>query len=256
MQETISDHEQQETSPFKTLELKNAPEIQNYFDWANPMLRVTWDETTTPEEYRPDYIVTHPDETVVLGVYEDQTLVAGGKVTILSDEEKKRLEPNTELHSEKSALLEYVAVKEESRNKHILLDLIERRTKWAEDHGVKYLYSELELDNPISSVPKVHNGFKMYSVHQSGAGISTPYLVLRKNLSETTVKTESPETTATEKKEILVTEDSYDELAHLFEDGWVGVDITIDKPIKTVDQISPDEIQAPWKLTLERAPQE
>ena len=216
------------------------------------MLRVTWDETTTPEEYRPEYIVAHPDETVVLGVYEGSVLVAGGKVTILNDEEKKRLEPNTELHSEKGALLEYVAVKEESRNQHILLDLIKRRTDWAQQHGVRNLYSELELDNPISSIPKVKNGFKIYSVHPSGAGISTPYLVLRKDISGTSVENKSSETSMPEKKELFVTEDSYDELAQLFSDGWVGIDITADKPLQTVDHIPHDEKQAPWKLTLTR----
>ncbi len=255
MYEQITEQEQKEQNPFRTMELKEATVIQDYFDWANPMLRVTWDKTTTPKEYTPEYIVSHPDETIVLGVYEGSALVAGGKVTILNEEEKKRLETNSELHAEKCALLEYVAVKEESRGKHILLDLIEKRLDWAEKNEVRYMYSEMELDNPISSIPKVKKGFKIYSVRPSGAGISTPYLVLRKDMSEIPTATESSETNTLEKTEVLVTEDSYNELAQLFNDGWVGIDITADEQLLTVDHISPDKKQAPWKLTLERQPQ-
>ena len=208
---------------FKITELETASQIAEYFALADPILGVDWGEEGVPEMYTPEYIAAHPEETRVFGIKNNAgELVAGAKVTLLSDFDKERLGfVDNDYATKKGALLEYTAVKEDDRRKRLLAQLTKARLEWAKEKNVEYMCTECELENPISAHAKTVDGFKFIDVREPGMGVVNPYMVAVKSL------TDNLPIVSGEKKKILITKDSKDELRKLFDEGWVGIDAQI-----------------------------
>lgn len=237
--------QQKETEPkLEPVEIKTEPELESVVGSMNEMAGVDWGPDGTPVNYTAEYIAAHPDETAVFGVYEGGELVAGGKVTMLTEDELSQIEQNPALQDKKSALLEFVACKLQNavHRAKIFLTLTQKRLEWAQNNGVQYVYSEVELNNPISAVDKFKMGFRLHGIQPARDGVSSPYLVLRKDVSEKHTDTEHE--IKPERTEIPVTDDTesaYQKIGDLLHEGWIGVDIKVN-----------EENPVPWTLILER----
>lgn len=230
---------QEKIPEIKTLELREAEDIRKYFAFADPILGVDWGEKGVPEEYQPEYIAAHPEETQMFSATRGNEFAGGAKVAILDETAKTRLLIPAEYQEKVGVLLEYAAVAEEHRKQGVLKELTEKRLEWAKAHGAEFAACECELKNPVSALAKIKDGFVIHGACPAdlSVGISTPYLVAMKDLrAEITPGKERVDII-----DVLVSEDSYEELSTLFAEGWIGVEVEM-----------PKTEGEPWKLTLER----
>jgi hypothetical protein len=222
-------------------------DIAEYFAFADPLIGVDWGEEGPLEEYTPEFIFAHPELTQVFVIRNTKgEIVAGAKVKKLDTSEKERLGlTDGELATKEGALLEYTAVKEAYRNNRLLADLTQKRIEWARSHESEYVCSEAEITNPISVYTKIRDGFTLIGIREPVEGIPEPYFVEYKNLDSIQNAVSTPDAVDSELKEIMVSKESYAELADLFAHGWVGIDIK-------GSPLSPEKLEMPWTLILSR----
>src|SRR3989344_828669 len=233
----------------KQPEIKEAitkEEIEQFFSFADPILKVEWGKEGPPEEYMPEYIAANPDSTkIFIAQNEDGEIVGGGKVKKLTKDNLERLGLQKILSDKKdSILLEYSEVKEDYRNQGLFSKLIQKRVDWANEQGAEYMCAEVEITRPISAHIKIRDGFTFIGIKEPGEGIAEPYFVAIKKISEKELITEEDKNNQTkfERKEVEVSEHSYGELNELFSVGWVGVGMKFSSQ------------DAPWTLILEKKP--
>lgn len=222
--------------------------ISEYFDFANPILEIDWGEDGVPDEYKPEFIASHPDHTKVFIVKDESgEIVAGAKIKILDQETADRLGLSRgSLVGLMGVLLEYTAIRESDRNKGILGNLTSKRLEWAKERGADYACTELEIINPVSIWTKIRDGFTLVDIREPGAGIPHPYFVAVKVLTEKSDQKVFGDIVTPQWKEVEVGTNSYKELKSLFADGWVGVDI------KGSDEQGFENLNIPWTLILEK----
>ncbi len=230
----------------KIEQIHTVSEVEKFFTFADPILEVEWGVEEIPEEYTPAFIVEHPDRTAIFEIKNSSgEIIGGSKVKIVDNKARQRLGLDSgDIAKFKFALLEYTAIREEFRNKGLLTVLTDKRVEWARDHGVEYLCAECGMVDPVPLYTKLRDGFKVIGICEPGEGITVPYFVVIKNISEGNLL-EPMDNSGTEWNEVEVNQESYDQLNQLFKEGWVGVDI------KGVGE-NFENLDVPWTLILER----
>jgi predicted GNAT family acetyltransferase len=172
------------------------------------------------------YIAAHPDFTQVFVVRDEKgEVVAGSKVKKIEEETRSRLRLDVgDYAGKQGALLEYTVVQKDLQNKGLLQELTKTRVEWAKEKNIEFVCAEVEITRPVSAWTKIRDGFVMVGLNDPGEGIPEPYFVAVKPLTEQKKEvTKKPEW-----KEIVVSEETKEELKGLFSDGWVGVDVKFD----------------------------
>lgn len=202
----------------------SAKEVQEYFNFADPILGVDWGEEGAPEEYTPEYIAAHPEYTQVFVVRNtEKEIIAGSKIKKLDEHTKQRLGlEGVEYDDKEGVLLEYAAVREDERKKGILTLMGKEFIQWIHENNVSYASAEVEVMRPISAHTMMREGFRIVGLKEPGEGIPEPYFVAVKFMDETGQQ-KTP--FSGEGKEIVVSEDTEEELRKLFAEGWQGVGV-------------------------------
>lgn len=232
-----------ETKP-QTTAAATAQDVREYFKFADRELGVDWGVDGAPEEYTPEFIASHPDFTQIFMVRDsNNAIIAGAKVKKITPDVQSRLGLDKgDLAKQIGVLLEYTVVREDKRNSGILSLLTQKRLDWSKEHGAEYACAEVEITRPISAYTKIRDGFVFVGIQEPGAGIPDPYLVAVKPIIKDASTNESTKKKHDqfEWKEIEINENSEKDLAKLFMDGWVGVDIKSNSET------------CPWTLILEK----